>query len=161
MGTLTMNAARPSVPLWRGGPVRRMHVMVKLTGSLCNLDCTYCYYLSKQELLGKPESWRISDEVLETFIRQYFESQPVILKRITRQEGIEVDERDVQQRIAERAKEFGTTEKDLQAEFEKGGGMSRLEGMLSAESTLTYLLDLQGNERTNKEIIYGNEAKDC
>jgi uncharacterized protein len=61
--------------LFRGRPVRRMHVMVKPTGALCNLDCTYCYYLSKQELLGKPESWRISDEVLEKFIRQYFEGQ--------------------------------------------------------------------------------------
>ena len=61
--------------VFRGKPVRRMHVMVKPTGALCNLDCTYCYYLSKQELLGKPESWSISDEVLEAFIRQYFESQ--------------------------------------------------------------------------------------
>ncbi len=52
-----------------------MHVMVKPTGSLCNLDCAYCYYLSKQELLGRPEQWRIADEVLEAFIRQYFESQ--------------------------------------------------------------------------------------
>jgi uncharacterized protein len=55
--------------------MRRMHVMVKPTGALCNLDCTYCYYLSKKELLGKPESWKISDEVLESFIRQYFEGQ--------------------------------------------------------------------------------------
>jgi uncharacterized protein len=61
--------------LYRGKPVRRMHVMVKPTGALCNLDCTYCYYLSKQELLGRPEQWRISDEMLESFIRQYFESQ--------------------------------------------------------------------------------------
>jgi len=50
-----------------------MHVMVKPTGALCNLDCTYCYYLSKQDLLGKPHV--ISDEILETFIREYFEGQ--------------------------------------------------------------------------------------
>ncbi len=61
--------------LFRGKPVRRIHVMVKPTGSLCNLNCTYCYYLSKQELLGKPESGVISDDTLETFIRQYFEGQ--------------------------------------------------------------------------------------
>jgi len=61
--------------LYRGKPVRRLHVMVKPTGALCNLDCTYCYYLSKRELLGKPENWPISGEVLETFIRQYFEGQ--------------------------------------------------------------------------------------
>ncbi len=63
------------VRLYRGKPVRRMHVMVKPTGALCNLNCTYCYYLSKRELLEKPEEWHISDELLETFIRQYFESQ--------------------------------------------------------------------------------------
>jgi uncharacterized protein len=60
---------------FRGKPVQRVHVMVKPTGALCNLDCAYCYYLSKGELLGKPENWRMSDEVLETFIRQYFEAQ--------------------------------------------------------------------------------------
>jgi serine-type anaerobic sulfatase-maturating enzyme len=49
--------------------------MVKPTGALCDLDCAYCYYLSKEDLLGKPAQWRISDEVLETFIRQYFEGQ--------------------------------------------------------------------------------------
>ena len=32
--------------LWRGKPVRRMHVMVKTIGSLCNLTCEYCYYLA-------------------------------------------------------------------------------------------------------------------
>jgi sulfatase maturation enzyme AslB (radical SAM superfamily) len=52
-----------------------MHVMVKPTGSLCNLDCSYCYYLSKRELLGRPEQWRMSEDVLEPFIRQYFEGQ--------------------------------------------------------------------------------------
>jgi len=60
--------------LFRGAPVRRVHVMVKPTGAKCNLDCTYCYYLSKEQLLGKPEQWRISDELLEEFIRQYFAS---------------------------------------------------------------------------------------
>jgi len=49
--------------------------MVKPTGALCNLDCTYCYYLSKQQLLGRPQQWRIADDVLETFIRQYFQGQ--------------------------------------------------------------------------------------
>ncbi len=63
------------VPKYRGKPVRRMHVMVKPTGARCNLDCSYCYYLSKERLLGTPKQWRISDEVLEAFIRQYFEGQ--------------------------------------------------------------------------------------
>lgn len=70
-----MQTEKQSVRLWRGKPLRRMHVMVKPTGALCNLDCTYCYYLSKQQLLGRPQKWRIADDVLETFIRQYFQSQ--------------------------------------------------------------------------------------
>jgi uncharacterized protein len=66
---------KPLGQRYRGKPVRRMHVMVKPTGSLCNLNCSYCYYLSKQEFLGRPGQGRISDAVLETFIRQYFEGQ--------------------------------------------------------------------------------------
>jgi uncharacterized protein len=72
---MTDNTAPGKTRIYRGKPLRRMHVMVKPTGALCNLDCIYCYYLSKQQLLGKPEQWRISDEVLESFIRQYFEGQ--------------------------------------------------------------------------------------
>ena len=65
----------------------------------------------------------------------------LILKQIARQEGIEVDEADVNNRIAEKAKEFGTTIKSLQKELEKGGGLQRLRDMLIAESTLDYLLE--------------------
>ena len=65
----------------------------------------------------------------------------LILKQIARQEGIEVDETDVNNRIAEKAEEFGTTKKALQAELEKGGGMERLREMLLAESTLEYLVE--------------------
>jgi uncharacterized protein len=49
--------------------------MVKPTGSICNLDCTYWYYLHKKELLGSTNKFRISDEILETHIRQYIEGQ--------------------------------------------------------------------------------------
>ncbi len=49
--------------------------MVKPTGAICNLDCAYCYYLHKQELLGSDNKFRISDEILETHIRQYIEGQ--------------------------------------------------------------------------------------
>ncbi len=49
--------------------------MVKPTGSICNLDCSYCYYLHKQELLGSTSKFRMSDKVLEAHIRQYIEGQ--------------------------------------------------------------------------------------
>jgi serine-type anaerobic sulfatase-maturating enzyme len=57
------------------GAQRAYHAMVKPIGSICNLDCTYCYYLHKKDLLGSHTNFRISDEILETHIRQYIEGQ--------------------------------------------------------------------------------------
>ncbi len=52
---------------------RRFHVMAKPAGSACNLDCKYCFYLSKRELPGGPGSGHMSDEVLERFVKDYIE----------------------------------------------------------------------------------------
>jgi uncharacterized protein len=49
----------------------RFHAMAKPGGSTCNLDCDYCYYLSKETLPNGPGTGRMSDEVLEQYIRQY------------------------------------------------------------------------------------------
>ncbi len=68
-------AKNASVRLYRGKPISRFHVMIKPTGPVCNLDCAYCYYLSKQDLLGSDRDWRISDDTLEEFTRQYIAGQ--------------------------------------------------------------------------------------
>jgi uncharacterized protein len=47
--------------------------MIKPAGSACNLNCTYCFYLSKATLPAGPGRGRMSDETLESFIRQYIE----------------------------------------------------------------------------------------
>ena len=47
--------------------------MVKPAGSACNLNCTYCYYLEKAEMYGGREPI-MSEELLETYIRQYIEA---------------------------------------------------------------------------------------
>ena len=47
--------------------------MAKPTGSTCNLDCSYCFYLHKEELLHQDRHTGMSDEVLENFIRQYID----------------------------------------------------------------------------------------
>lgn len=52
------------------------HVMAKPIGPICNLDCTYCYYLSKETFSPKDEKWQITDQRLETYIQQYIQSQP-------------------------------------------------------------------------------------
>ncbi len=61
--------------MYRGKPLTRFHVMAKPIGPACNLDCDYCYYLSKAGLLDVKPGTRISDEVLENFVRQYIEDQ--------------------------------------------------------------------------------------
>ena len=51
------------------------HVLAKPTGAVCNLDCTYCFFLSKQALY--PESdFHMHEDLLEIYVRQLLESQP-------------------------------------------------------------------------------------
>jgi uncharacterized protein len=47
----------------------RIHVLAKPTGAICNLACSYCFFLDK-ELLYPGSRFRMSDEVLENYIRQ-------------------------------------------------------------------------------------------
>jgi uncharacterized protein len=48
--------------------------MAKPTGAICNLDCKYCFFLSKEALYpGSP--FRMDDGVMEAYVRQIIESQ--------------------------------------------------------------------------------------
>jgi serine-type anaerobic sulfatase-maturating enzyme len=49
------------------------HLLAKPTGAVCNLDCSYCFFLSK-EMLYPGSRFRMADELLETYIRQLIES---------------------------------------------------------------------------------------
>lgn len=52
------------------------NVMTKPRGAICNLDCAYCYFLTKQALY--PHSrFRMGDELLEEYVRQYIDAQRV------------------------------------------------------------------------------------
>jgi len=51
----------------------RIHVLSKPTGAICNLDCSYCFFLDKEELYPGSK-FRMKDEVLETYIRQLIEA---------------------------------------------------------------------------------------
>ena len=59
---------------------REFQVFVKPAGSVCNLECRYCYYLKKEDLYGKGESFRMPDDILEEYIAQHIDasSTPVI-----------------------------------------------------------------------------------
>jgi uncharacterized protein len=50
------------------------HVLAKPTGPICNLDCDYCFFLSKESLYPG-DRFRMSEDLLETYLRQLFESQ--------------------------------------------------------------------------------------
>ena len=50
------------------------HLLAKPTGAICNLDCKYCFFLSK-EMLYPGSRFRMADDLLETYIKQLLESQ--------------------------------------------------------------------------------------
>ena len=62
----------PSLP---AGDFYRFHTMIKPSGAQCNLDCTYCFYLHKEDLLQQTKAPRMSDSLLEAHIRQYIAAQ--------------------------------------------------------------------------------------
>lgn len=49
------------------------HVLAKPSGAICNLDCTYCFYLSK-ELLYPGDRFRMADETLQAYISQLIDA---------------------------------------------------------------------------------------
>lgn len=51
------------------------HVMAKPIGPRCNLDCTYCYYLEKEQMYAPERKFRMNDAVLERFIGDYIAAQ--------------------------------------------------------------------------------------
>jgi uncharacterized protein len=58
-------------------PPRAFHIMTKPSGPICNLDCKYCFYLEKENLYPDQQRWRMPDDVLENYVRQYIASQEV------------------------------------------------------------------------------------
>jgi len=50
--------------------------MAKPTGSACNLNCDYCFFLKKEKLYPG-SNFRMSDEVHEAYIKQLFEAHQV------------------------------------------------------------------------------------
>jgi len=60
---------KPSLPHPVTGGRHRFSAMIKPIGPSCNLNCSYCYYLSKKELLSLPVSPLVSDDILTKHIR--------------------------------------------------------------------------------------------
>jgi uncharacterized protein len=52
------------------------HVMMKPRGAICNLDCKYCYFLAK-EMMYPGSRFRMADDLLEEYTKQYIAAQHV------------------------------------------------------------------------------------
>src|SRR5215467_8808111 len=65
----------PALPAsWPQNAPSYFHVLRKPSGATCNLDCTYCFFLSKEKLYPNSR-FRMTDDLLEAYIRQLIESQ--------------------------------------------------------------------------------------
>ena len=51
------------------------HLLAKPTGAVCNLDCTYCFFLSK-DALYPGQRLRMSDETLDAYLEQLLDAHP-------------------------------------------------------------------------------------
>jgi uncharacterized protein len=49
------------------------HLLTKPTGAICNLDCKYCFFLSK-DALYPGSRFRMEDDLLELYLKQLLES---------------------------------------------------------------------------------------
>ena len=57
----------------------QLQVIAKPIGPICNLDCTYCFYLQKEKMYEQKQvtvksDWVMQDDVLEAFIQQKIQS---------------------------------------------------------------------------------------
>jgi serine-type anaerobic sulfatase-maturating enzyme len=55
-------------------PPPGFHLLAKPSGSTCNIDCKYCFFLLKEALYPNYRQ-RMSEDILETYIRQLVESR--------------------------------------------------------------------------------------
>jgi uncharacterized protein len=67
-------------------PPPAFHLLAKPAGAICNLGCKYCFFLSKENLYPG-SSFRMPDNILEEYIRQYIRSQHVPEATISWQGG--------------------------------------------------------------------------
>jgi uncharacterized protein len=69
-----VNATEPNHPLKTAAAP--FHALTKPAGSICNLACSYCFYLEKVHLYRGGGNFRMSREVLEAYVRDYIAAQP-------------------------------------------------------------------------------------
>ena len=67
-------AQLPSMPIPRPATAPAgFHVMAKPTGAICNLDCSYCFYLDKEALYPN-DRFRMREQVAKAYLTQLLEA---------------------------------------------------------------------------------------
>ena len=51
-------------------PPQGLHLMAKPVGPICNLDCSYCFYLEKEQLYPPRKRFSMTDEVLRLYVQR-------------------------------------------------------------------------------------------
>lgn len=72
--------------LYLGKPTA-FQVMLKPMGAVCNLACSYCYYLEKKNLYPGKQDCVLKGHLLESFIRQHIEAHQVPVVQFVFQGG--------------------------------------------------------------------------
>ena len=70
---LPVTQSPPVEPTIADGP---FHVIAKPVGAICNINCEYCFYLEKEHLYPKDETFKMPEAVLEKYVHQYIAGQP-------------------------------------------------------------------------------------
>ena len=70
---MTTTQPRMSVSATSSSMPPAFHVMTKPRGALCNLECRYCFYRSREGLYPGSD-FRMSKKLLESYIRQHIEA---------------------------------------------------------------------------------------
>jgi uncharacterized protein len=76
----------PALPARPSDAPPAFHLLAKPTGAACNLDCAYCFFLDK-EALYPASKFRMSETLLEQYIRQLIESHQADTVNIAWQGG--------------------------------------------------------------------------
>jgi uncharacterized protein len=70
---MSIPAHQPAGSEALSGAPAAFHLLAKPTGAQCNLDCDYCFFLSK-EMLYPNSRFRMTDDTLELYLRQLIEA---------------------------------------------------------------------------------------
>ncbi len=88
---------------------------------------------SDEEDESEEQAWKAAEDRVKLML---------ILKRIAKQDNIEVDEKDIEERIKQVAEENEASEEEIRDFLLEEGGLSRLNDYLLAESVLEYIIEL-------------------